>query len=267
MTFGAMVGWLRCLRVATCGSAFSPRPAWGGDRVAAWRADRAARPQSACHRHRHHAAGIESVLLHFSARAAGHYGPAHHRCLSSRSTLPAYPIFHSSVQLCSPRRRSTYLGLLAVLSSGYVTVPHAGWLAVRMVGENPHAAEAQGINVTGVRMGAVIAGSALMGVGGSYLTFRRSIAFFPRWCRGAAGYAWRWCCSRSGNLARRCSARLLYGLFDAYQLRLQTLFGKAVPYEVFLMLPYLMSIVALAALSRRATAPQALLKPFRRGER
>jgi ABC-type uncharacterized transport system permease subunit len=50
-------------------------------------------------------------------------------------------------------------------------------------------------------------------------------------------------------------------------LRLQTLFGKAVPYEVFLMLPYIMSIVALAALSRRAQAPQALLKPFRRGER
>jgi len=60
---------------------------------------------------------------------------------------------------------------------------------------------------------------------------------------------------------------LLYGLFDAYQLRLQTVFGKAVPYQLFLMLPYILSIVALVIMSRRARVPQALMKPYRRGER
>jgi general nucleoside transport system permease protein len=116
-------------------------------------------------------------------------------------------------------------------------------------------------------MGAVIAGSALMGVGGSYLTLSAFNSFFPTMVQGRG-----WICLALVLFAfwkpgKALFGALLYGLFDAYQLRLQTLFGKAVPYEVFLMLPYVMSIVALAALSRRAQAPQALLKPFRRGER
>jgi general nucleoside transport system permease protein len=161
----------------------------------------------------------------------------------------------------------TYLGLLAValLSYGLFRTPLG--LAIRMVGENPHAAEAQGISVTAVRMGAVILGSALMGIGGSYLTLSAFNSFFPTMVQGRG-----WICLALvpfafWNPGKALFGALLYGIFDAYQLRLQTLFGKAVPYEVFLMLPYLMSIVALATMSRRATAPQALLKPFRRGER
>ena len=51
-------------------------------------------------------------------------------------------------------------------------------LAVRAVGENPAAVEAQGIGVTGMRMGAVMAGSALMGVGGAFLTMSAFNSFF-----------------------------------------------------------------------------------------
>ena len=78
----------------------------------------------------------------------------------------------------------TYLGLLvvALLSYGLFRTPLG--LAVRMVGENPHSAEAQGISVTAVRMGAVILGSALMGIGGSYLTLSASNSFFPTMVQG-----------------------------------------------------------------------------------
>jgi simple sugar transport system permease protein len=40
-----------------------------------------------------------------------------------------------------------------------------------------------------------------------------------------------------------------------------------VPYQLFLMLPYLLSILALVAMARRAQVPQALMQPYRRGER
>jgi simple sugar transport system permease protein len=40
-----------------------------------------------------------------------------------------------------------------------------------------------------------------------------------------------------------------------------------VPYQIFLMTPYVLSIVALAVMSRRARVPQALMQPYRRGER
>jgi len=60
---------------------------------------------------------------------------------------------------------------------------------------------------------------------------------------------------------------LLFALFDAYQLRLQTVVGQAVPYQLFLMVPYVLSIVALVIMARRARVPQALMKPYIRGER
>ncbi|MEM5838715.1 hypothetical protein AAHH59_10385, partial [Pediococcus acidilactici] len=64
----------------------------------------------------------------------------------------------------------TYLAFVTVGIVAYVLYRTPLGLAVRMVGENPNAAEAQGISVYGVRLGAVVAGSALMAVGGAFLT-------------------------------------------------------------------------------------------------
>src|SRR5690606_3435926 len=64
----------------------------------------------------------------------------------------------------------TWLALLAVIVVAYVLYRTPVGLAVRTVGENPAAAEAQGIDVTVVRIGAVMVGSALMAVGGAFLT-------------------------------------------------------------------------------------------------
>ena len=43
--------------------------------------------------------------------------------------------------------------------------------------------------------------------------------------------------------------------------------SSLIPYQFFLMLPYILSIVAMIIMSRRASYPKALLVPFRRGER
>jgi general nucleoside transport system permease protein len=51
------------------------------------------------------------------------------------------------------------------------------------------------------------------------------------------------------------------------QLRLQQAGSGEVPYQLYLMLPYVLSIVALIVASRRASAPQALMKPYIPGER
>ncbi len=66
----------------------------------------------------------------------------------------------------------------------------------------------------------------------------------------------------------RCAAAaLLFGAVDALQLRLQSSGAIDLPYQVFLMLPFVVTIVAMAAFSRSARAPAALLIPFRREER
>ena len=118
-----------------------------------------------------------------------------------------------------------------------------------------------------MRVGAVVVGSALMGMGGAFLTLAAFNSFFFTMVQGRG-----WVCIAlvvfgSWQPGKGLVGALLYGVFDAYQLRLQTVLGQVVPYQVFLTIPYALSILALAVMSRRATVPQALMVPFRKGER
>ena len=72
----------------------------------------------------------------------------------------------------------TYLAYVTVALVAWVLYRTPVGLAVRAVGENPSAVEAQGISVTAMRMGAVAAGSALMAVGGAFLTMSAFNSFF-----------------------------------------------------------------------------------------
>jgi simple sugar transport system permease protein len=139
-------------------------------------------------------------------------------------------------------------------------------LAIRMTGENPHAAEAQGLNPTRIRYGAIIAGSALMGMGGAFLTLSAFNSFFPTMVQGRGWICIALVVFSSWRPGRALFGALLFAFFDAFQLRLQTAV-QGVPYQIFLMTPYILSIVALAVMSRRARVPQALMQPYRRGER
>jgi len=161
----------------------------------------------------------------------------------------------------------TYLAILFALLLAYILARTPLGLAIRMTGENPHAAEAQGIDPIKVRIGAVVAGSALMGLGGSFLTLSAFNSFFPTMVQGRGWVAIALVVFASWRPGRALLGAILFALFDAYQLRLQTIIGNAVPYQLFLMIPYVLSIVALVAMARRARVPQALMQPYRRGER
>ena len=82
---------------------------------------------------------------------------------------------------------------------------------------------------------------------------------------GRAGF--NGCGFGSRRPGKALAGALLFGAFDAYQLRLQQLAGAYVPYQVFLMLPFILSIIALIIMSRRAAYPRALMVPYRKGER
>jgi simple sugar transport system permease protein len=66
----------------------------------------------------------------------------------------------------------------------------------------------------------------------------------------------------------RCAlGALLFAALEALQLRLQATNILHLPYQVFLMLPFVFTIVAMALVSRSALAPASLLIPFRKEER
>ena len=161
----------------------------------------------------------------------------------------------------------TLLALLVVPVLGWILYRTPAGLAVRMVGENPAAAEGQGLDVIAVRTWAIIAGSALMGVAGAFLTLSAFNAFFFNMVNGRG-----WICVALVVFAgwrpgKALAGALLFAFFDAMQLRLQQSGGEGVPYQIYLMLPYALSILALVLVARRAAYPQALMKPYRRGER
>ena len=161
----------------------------------------------------------------------------------------------------------TYLAIALALALAYVLFRTPLGLAIRMSGENPHAAEAQGVDPVMIRYGAIMAGSAMMGVGGAFLTLSAFNSFFPTMVQGRGWVCIALVVFASWRPGRALFGALLFALFDAYQLRLQAVLGKAVPYQLFLMVPYVLSIAALVAMARRARVPQALMQPYRRGER
>jgi simple sugar transport system permease protein len=166
----------------------------------------------------------------------------------------------------------TLIALAAVPILAWVLNRTPVGLAIRMVGENPAAAEGQGLSVTRLRMGAIVAGSALMGVAGSFLTLAAFNAFFFNMVNGRGWVCVALVVFASWRPGKALLGALIFAFFDALQLRLQQ--GGAalpglpeLPYQVYLMLPYILSILALVVMARRAAYPQALMKPYRKGER
>lgn len=158
----------------------------------------------------------------------------------------------------------TYIALLAV-------VPLAWWLLfrtsfgleLRAVGENPEAADASGVDVFATRYLALAIGGGLMAIGGAFLSLAQLGAFTPGIIAGRG-----WVCIALVIFAawrpiRALWGALLFGGVFALQLRLQTT-GVDLPFELFLALPYLVTILALAIAGRNAEYPGAYLKAYRR---
>jgi general nucleoside transport system permease protein len=160
-----------------------------------------------------------------------------------------------------------YLAFLLVPLAAFVLYRTPWGLSLRTVGENPHAAVSAGVNVAWARCEALMISGALMGIAGAYLSLAQFNAFTFGVVSGRG-----WVCIALVVLGqwdpwRVAGAALLFGALDALGLRLQSSGGIDLPYQVFLMLPFLATIVAMAVLARKARAPAALLIPFRREER
>ena len=161
----------------------------------------------------------------------------------------------------------TWLALVMVLLVWYVLYKTPLGKAIQAVGDNPNSVDAQGLSVYGLRIGSVVAGSALMGVGGAFLTMSAFDAFFFGMVNGRGWICIALVIFASWRPGKAVVGALLFGAFDALQVRLQTEVGAFVPGQVFLMVPYILSIIALIIAARQADYPRALLTPWFKGER
>ncbi len=162
----------------------------------------------------------------------------------------------------------TYLALICVPVVWYVLQRTPVGLAVRMAGENPVAVEAQGINVLAIRTGAVVVGSAMMAVGGAFITMSAFDAFFFGMINGRGWICVALVIFASWRPGKALLGAILFAGLEAFQVRAQQVAGaQIIPYQFYLMLPYILSIVAMIFMARKAKYPHALLVPFRRGDR
>jgi len=161
----------------------------------------------------------------------------------------------------------TWLAFAMVLIVWWVLEKTPLGLAIKAVGDNPDAVDAQGLSVYKLRIGAVVAGSALMAVGGAFLTMSAFDAFFFGMVNGRGWICIALVIFASWRPGKALIGALLFGAFDAFQVRLQTKVGAFIPGQVFLMAPFILSIIALVIAARRAEYPRALLVPWFKGQR
>jgi len=161
----------------------------------------------------------------------------------------------------------TWLALFMVAAVWYVMNRMPLGVAIKAVGDNPDSVDAQGLSVHGLRIGAVVAGSALMALGGAFLTMSAFDAFFFGMVNGRGWICIALVIFASWRPGKALLGALLFGAFDALQVRLQTEVGALLPNQVFLAAPYILSIAALAIAARGADYPRALLTPWFKGQR
>jgi general nucleoside transport system permease protein len=147
----------------------------------------------------------------------------------------------------------------------YLLVPAVWWwtthtqtgLAIRAVGESPDAARAAGLSPRRLQFGAVMAGGVLGGLAGGTLVLAQVGTFAEGMSAGRGFIAiaivalGRW---RPLGVA---AGALLFGAASALEFLFQAMGWKA-PYQLFLAVPYLVTLLALATLAGNAAAPTAL---------
>jgi simple sugar transport system permease protein len=155
----------------------------------------------------------------------------------------------------------------------FALVPVAWWvlnkttlgLKIRAVGQNPQAADTLGVSVARVRYFTVTLGGLLAGVAGASLSISLLNIFQEGMTNGQGFIAVALVYFGSWTPWGVLIGAMLFSLVNALQLWVQVL-GLNLPSDVAVMLPYLLTIIALAFPFRRALQPAALTKPFERGQ-
>lgn len=176
--------------------------------------------------------------------------------------LSALPVFGSTL---FQGNVLVYAAFLVVPATAALLFRTRQGLQLRAVGEHPHAAEAAGVDVRRMRLLAVLAGAALAGMGGAFLSIGHVVTFAENMTAGKGFIAlalvifgrWR----PLGVAAGAAVFSLAWGLGAVFSTQ-----GRGRPEEVFLLaLPYLATLIALVVRPGRTTGPAALAQPYVRG--
>jgi simple sugar transport system permease protein len=153
----------------------------------------------------------------------------------------------------------TYLALLAVPASWWFLFRTRAGLMLRATGEGAAEARAAGVRINAVRAAATIAGGAFAGLAGATLVLAQVGSFAENMTAGRGYVAIAIVVLGRWHPIGVAVAALLFGAATALQYVFQAI-GLAVPYQLFLMLPYVLTLLALGGAVGRVRAPADLGK-------
>lgn len=190
------------------------------------------------------------------------YGPA--GVGLSLSTLPVVPVPGlAAIPLVGP----AFFEQSVLTYAGFLLAPLLWWmlfrtpfgLALRASGESAEHARAAGVRVTRVRVIGVLIGGALAGLAGASLVLAQVGTFAEKMTAGRGFIAIAIVVLGSWHPGRVLGAALFFGAAMALQFLFQS-FLLGVPYQLFLLLPYLLTLLVLAGVVGRVRAPADLGK-------
>ena len=159
-----------------------------------------------------------------------------------------------------------YLAFLLVPVAWWVLEKTTWGLRIKAAGQNPAAADSLGVNVDRVRYVSVCLGAMLAGLAGASLSISLVNLFQENLTAGAGFIAVALVYFGGWRPVGILGGALLFSTVNAFQLWMQVL-GVNIPSDVAVMLPYLLTIAALAVTMNRAHQPAGLNVPFRTGRK
>ncbi|ROR64948.1 ABC transporter permease [Agrococcus jenensis] len=188
------------------------------------------------------------------------------QALNSPDRLPKLPIpLLEGIPLLGPALFNQSIIVYAM----YIAVPLIAWglfkttwgLRLRAIGEHPMAADTVGIKVNRLRFWNVSLAGAVAGLGGAYFTLDSNGSFTREMTAGLGYIALAAVIFGQWHPIKATAAALLFGFASALQQTLGAI-GSPVPSEFMLMLPYVVTLLAVAGFIGQSRAPAASGKPY-----
>jgi len=184
--------------------------------------------------------------------------------LPREQVLPDFTVFASerSPLLASVfnQKPLVYLALLAVPATWYLLRKTRFGLRLRAVGENPEAADTAGVSVIKMRFTGVLISGALAALGGAYLSIGQNSLFTRNMTAGRGFIALAALIFGKWDPVGAFLACVLFGFAEAVAIRMQGTVN--IPNQFIQLIPYVLTMVVLAGLIRRATPPRSLGVPY-----
>ncbi len=165
------------------------------------------------------------------------------------------PVFFAQIPLA-------YVAVACAVIAWFVLTRTRWGLQWRAAGEDPEGLDASGVSVLRVRWSALLVCAALAGLGGVAISLGQLFAFSENMIGGRGFVVLALVIVARWNPLWALAIAVFFGAADAVSLRVQALGITLIPYQLALMLPYLLTLIAYALSASRGRAPRALGRGF-----